>query len=1770
MRRWIVVFLVLLAGIGSVVRAQEGEFQILSISPPPDAEVPLALSEIRVAFSQEVVSSQDVGVMKDLSLAPLSVDPPLPGHFLWEDEKTLVIKPKGTLREATRYVFRLRDDFKNVKGKLLAGRHDFVLSTAPLKVLDVKQVDYTEEGGVVLECGFSLSVLPQKLRGFLVLKDEQGREIPYSLPLGPASTKLYLTTAPLLQPTVHVEILPGLTSEQGPLGLTSPYRKVLSVTYAFEILGNWVYFESPSSCVINFNTSTPVDPEALAPFVSIDPPTPFVLRRSYSGFAVVGPFLPRERKVITVKRGAPAWNGARLLEDFVQAVIIPDLWPSISFPVSGTYVSSAFGARIPIELVNVSKVRLTLWRLHDNNIPVALATMPQIPAEALAEAVAEMELFNDAPPNAPVRKAIDLVSLTGNRKGAYVIMARDASPEGWSYAEHLFVLTDIGVVAKVFPWGVVVWANALEDGAPQKGARVKVFSAKNQLLLEGACNEEGLFFAHRETPWSEGEKPYIVTVETESDLSFVVLENELFTTGGFDVTGREYLRRGYEAFLFLARGIFRPGEELMAQGIVRGPGLSSPSPFPVKFMVVNPLGRVVGEESVMLSSEGSASLTFALPENALTGVYNLRLALPDGSTVLAEKSFLVEEFVPPRLRLNVATDKTLAKTGEDVTVAVEGEYLFGRKASGIPYSAEVVLESAPFTLPDFAHFAFGNRELSFAPMTLSLGEGVLDEEGKASFTFTIPPELRPPAMLTGRVNITLNDPVSRPVSASATFTVSPYPVYLGVALPEKSYEREEPVIFSLLAVDEHGQPKEETIELRVFRIFRHFVLSAASGESGMRYREEEERIPEVEEKLTLSEGKGRYAFTPKSYGEYLLEVKEPVSQSTTTRRFLVYGRYGFAPEGEVLPDRVILTLQKPKYLPGEEAVLQYRIPFPGKALFTIETDSILHLEVLELKETSGEIRFRVEESQSPNAYCSLVLLGEGNTEDRLALRALGAVPIFVDRERTRFSVEIAAAEKVRPGTSLSVTCLVRDSSGNPVKDAEVTLTLVDAGVLALTQEPVPDPFAFFNTKRKLSVSTFDLYSSLVPEEPATTPLLHPAGGAPEEAFLRAQLSFIRPALFRIVSIFRTGFRTDENGRVTASFDLPDVATTLRVTAVAFKGESFGSNAQEVLLEEEVVAELTHPRAVAPGDSFVMPMTVFSQKDEPVHVTLSLVANDLLAIDPQEFVLDLPSRGRSTVYLRAQAQRLVGEAELRLDLLWEAQRRALNFRFPVRPAAPRLPVVFSGSVEPGGSTTLSPSLSFIASTLQGKLWLSATPEVDVSRIASFLWAYPYGCLEQTVSGAWVALLLPEYLKDIDPQLVEPQSVQKALSRRIRRILSLQTYDGGFSFWPQGESDPWCSAYATHFLLTARGKGVDIPPEALEEARNYLLRVLVAVPYDTSLEVLKDFYTARAYAAYVLTLAGERPLATLEELREKREYLRASGVFFLALTYSLLGQRELARELAGSYAPSLYGEPQTGGVYESPLRERALALLVALDLDPTHAQGTALVDDLRKAVNERPYLTTQEGAFLLLALSEYFAVERRTGRFSASLVSQEGKVIASFTDKDKASLDLSLLPSPPWILRNEGEGKVFYVLVADGVPLEAPASFDRGVQVRKVYYGEDGNPLSEGRIHRGESVTVELTLKTERPLENVVVVDLLPGGLEIAGAESQEGSFVDRRDDRLLLFIPHLDGTFTYKYSVTAITAGTFIVPPVKAECMYNPEIASLFGYGTLTIVEERTP
>ena len=62
----------------------------------------------------------------------------------------------------------------------------------------------------------------------------------------------------------------------------------------------------------------------------------------------------------------------------------------------------------------------------------------------------------------------------------------------------------------------------------------------------------------------------------------------------------------------------------------------------------------------------------------------------------------------------------------------------------------------------------------------------------------------------------------------------------------------------------------------------------------------------------------------------------------------------------------------------------------------------------------------------------------------------------------------------------------------------------------------------------------------------------------------------------------------------------------------------------------------------------------------------------------------------------------------------------------------------------------------------------------------------------------------------------------------------------------------------------------------------------------------------------------------------------------------------------------------------------------------------------------------------------------------------------------------------------------------------------------------------------------------------------------------------REHRLIL-VGHLTraGSGKYCYTARAVTAGKFVLPPVKAECMYDSSVNSLWGSGTFVVLPAET-
>ncbi len=99
-------------------------------------------------------------------------------------------------------------------------------------------------------------------------------------------------------------------------------------------------------------------------------------------------------------------------------------------------------------------------------------------------------------------------------------------------------------------------------------------------------------------------------------------------------------------------------------------------------------------------------------------------------------------------------------------------------------------------------------------------------------------------------------------------------------------------------------------------------------------------------------------------------------------------------------------------------------------------------------------------------------------------------------------------------------------------------------------------------------------------------------------------------------------------------------------------------------------------------------------------------------------------------------------------------------------------------------------------------------------------------------------------------------------------------------------------------------------------------------------------------------------------------------------------------------------------------------------------------------------------------------------------------------------------------------------------------------------------------------------TRERVSQIAVVDLLPGGVEptldgLNGPGSNwSPEYVDRRDDRVILYGDATRSAATYLYKVRATNAGVFQSPPAFAEGMYNRQFTGISQASRLEIVKPK--
>ncbi|MFG0250839.1 MAG: alpha-2-macroglobulin family protein, partial [Phycisphaeraceae bacterium JB051] len=325
--------------------------------------------------------------------------------------------------------------------------------------------------------------------------------------------------------------------------------------------------------------------------------------------------------------------------------------------------------------------------------------------------------------------------------------------------------------------------------------------------------------------------------------------------------------------------------------------------------------------------------------------------------------------------------------------------------------------------------------------------------------------------------------------------------------------------------------------------------------------------------------------------------------------------------------------------------------------------------------------------------------------------------------------------------------------------------------------------------------------------------------------------------FADTALWVDAITTDDNGKATASFTVPDNLTTWQIDSWAMsKTPQVGQGETQATATKNLLVRLQTPRFFVQRDEVVITANVHNYLDHdttveidldiPMHLLLPMESqfkggdidfgNGRKAIVPATHVQTIPAGGEVTVNWWVKATN-EGMARIAVSAKGKDASDAM---------AMTIPVIIHGSLQQQAQTAVIASgvddqtinvelnLPDQIDPKQTELYVSFSPTLIGTMLDAlpYLLDYPYGCTEQTISRFVPAVQVRKTLQDMgltladikknfpakqvdgkpyqhpwnDSPIFDDQQMDKLIDAGLNRILSMQNGDGGWGWWKGTDS------------------------------------------------------------------------------------------------------------------------------------------------------------------------------------------------------------------------------------------------------------------------------------------------------------------------------------------------------------------------------------------------
>jgi uncharacterized protein YfaS (alpha-2-macroglobulin family) len=510
-------------------------------------------------------------------------------------------------------------------------------------------------------------------------------------------------------------------------------------------------------------------------------------------------------------------------------------------------------------------------------------------------------------------------------------------------------------------------------------------------------------------------------------------------------------------------------------------------------------------------------------------------------------------------------------------------------------------------------------------------------------------------------------------------------------------------------------------------------------------------------------------------------------------------------------------------------------------------------------------------------------------------------------------------------------------------------------------------------------------------------------------------------------------------------------------------------------------------------------------------------------------------------------------------------------------------------------------------------LDATRLSLLDSAVTYLFRYPYGCMEQRSAAIMPLVIFGEYLDSLGLKS-EVSDPRRVVENELKSWGKAQLPGGGFPYWPSGtEPNFYVSLRIAHIIAIAQSKQIKVPSSLnITNLKDYLYREYQMWQSRQRIDSSQYYYQSylQSYMVYVLALLGDKvDPSRLADILSRDDNVDPSVLAFAGMAYRALGRNaeaaNTAQRLRNLVRMSARGADITDPLdkfrysyYGGKVEQLALTLQFFVDQYPGDEINTRLLYSLleNKRSGRGYWDNTAVTVRVLSAVDALIRAENLANLDVNAAVTLAGTELLkgafkglgakpvtgtfNFSEPVLTGLPRDRLQSLNFT--RSGRGTVYYTAsLRYAIPSELQSFRDEGIGVfMSIYDVNTGEEIRGTALQNGKTYRAGVKVSSNRDRTYLALRVPVPSGAEILDAtfvttasyQDKGGAGGDQKprssswisnqfilDNEIQYFWDQFNkGESTVNFLFRTARRGVYPTPPVQAECMYEAEI---FGRST---------